>query len=53
MVATQPEGGSRHVDMLYQQGQAINSAFDTYRNLMNTGRVAPRRGDYFASRTRT
>ena len=47
MVATQPEGGSRYVDMLYQQGQAINSAFDTYRNLMNTGRVAEAR-DYFA-----
>ncbi len=48
MVQTQPTGESRYVDLLYQQAAGINDAFDTYHNLLNTGRVGEAR-DFLAA----
>jgi hypothetical protein len=43
MVQTQPSSQSRYVDLLYHQADGINQAFDTYRALVTSGRVAEAR----------
>jgi hypothetical protein len=40
MVQTEPTAASRYVDMLYQQGEGIQKAWNTYRDMLQRGQAA-------------